>query len=88
MAIERVNVGSVEIVSVTDGAMRGTPAYFFAGVTPDVYTPALGDDLGDDGSLAIKFGSFLVRSSGQTILVDTGAGKNTAPGPAVSCWRT
>ncbi|MCH8064681.1 MAG: MBL fold metallo-hydrolase [Chloroflexi bacterium] len=79
MAIKRVNVGSVEIVSVTDGAMRGTPAYFFAGVTPDVYTPALGNDLREDGTFAIEFGSFLVRSSGRTILVDTGLG-NKLPG--------
>ena len=42
MTVDKVTVGNVEIVSVTDGAMRGTPAYFFAGVTPDVYTPALG----------------------------------------------
>ena len=79
MAIKRVNVGSVEIVSVTDGAMRGTPAYFFAGVTPDVYTPALGNDLREDGTFPIEFGRFLVRSSGRTILVDTGLG-NKLPG--------
>ena len=79
MAIERVNVGNVEIVSVTDGAMRGTPAFFLAGVTPDVYTPALGDDLREDGTFAIEFGSFLVRSSGKNVLVDTGLG-NKLPG--------
>lgn len=73
MAVERVTVGSVEIVSVVDGEMRGPPAFFFAGIPPELYTPALGDDL-RDGSVTVKFGSFLVRSSGKTVLVDTGAG--------------
>jgi glyoxylase-like metal-dependent hydrolase (beta-lactamase superfamily II) len=74
MAIERVTVGSVDIVSVIDGVMRGPPSFFFSGIPPELYTPALGDDLGEDGMLAVKFGSFLVRSSGKTILIDTGAG--------------
>jgi glyoxylase-like metal-dependent hydrolase (beta-lactamase superfamily II) len=74
MAIDRVTVGSVEIVSVIDGVMRGPPSFFFSGIPPELYTPALGDDLGSDGMLAVKFGSFLVRSSGKTVLIDTGAG--------------
>jgi glyoxylase-like metal-dependent hydrolase (beta-lactamase superfamily II) len=74
MAIDRVTVGSVEIVSVIDGMMRGTPSFFFAGIPPELYTPALADDLAENGTFALKFGSFLVRSSGKTILVDTGAG--------------
>jgi len=73
MTTERVTVGSVEIVSVIDGEMRGPPSFFFAGIPPELYTPALGDDL-QNGSVGVKFGSFLVRSSGKTILVDTGAG--------------
>ena len=78
MTVERVSVGSVEIVSVSDGMMRGPPAFFFAGIPPELSTPALGDDL-KDGLFDINFGSFLVRSSGRTILVDTGAGtKNPA----------
>jgi glyoxylase-like metal-dependent hydrolase (beta-lactamase superfamily II) len=74
-------VGSVEIVSVTDGEMRATPAFMFAGIPPQLYTPALAADLAEDGTFAVKFGSFLVRSSGKTVLVDTGAGaKGTMPG--------
>jgi glyoxylase-like metal-dependent hydrolase (beta-lactamase superfamily II) len=74
MSVERVNVGSVEIVSVIDGMLRGHPSFFFAGIPAEMYVPALGADLGEDGTVGVKFGSFLVRSSGKTVLVDTGAG--------------
>ncbi len=77
MTVEKVSVGSVEIASVLDGEMRGPPSFFFAGIPPEMYRPALGDDLGADSfgdSMRVKFGSFLVRSSGKTVLVDTGAG--------------
>lgn len=81
MAIDKVSVGSVEIVSVTDGEMRAPPSFMFAGIPPQLYTPALGGDLAEDGTFAVKFGSFLVRSSGKTLLVDTGAGpKGAMPG--------
>jgi len=74
MTVERVSVGSVEIVSVVDGMMRAPPAFMFAGIPDQMSRPALGDDLAADGTFAVKFGSFLVRSSGRTVLVDTGAG--------------
>jgi glyoxylase-like metal-dependent hydrolase (beta-lactamase superfamily II) len=63
----------VEIVSVSDGVMRGPPSFFFAGIPPELYTPALGDEL-QNGTFEVKFGSFLVRTGGKTVLVDTGAG--------------
>jgi len=78
MTVDRVTVGSVEIVSVSDGVMRGPPAFFFAGIPPELYTAALGDDLHDDGTIDVTFGSFLVRSSGKTVLVDTGAGTKSS----------
>lgn len=75
MSTERVAIGSVEIVSVTDGLMPAHPSFLFSGVPPAMYQAALGDgELTSDGSLPIKRGSFLVRSSGRTILVDTGIG--------------
>src|SRR3990172_5386495 len=79
MVTERVTVGSVEIVSVIDGVMRAPSSLMFAGIPPELYTPALGSDLVEDGTFVVKFGSFLVQSSGRTVLVDTGAGaKNPA----------
>lgn len=81
MPVESVTVGSVEIARVTDGSMFGSPAFFFSGIPPDMYGPALGKDLTERGTVEVTFGSFVVRSSGKTILVDTGMGnKRGAPG--------
>src|SRR2546422_3018085 len=74
MSTERVVVGNVEIVSVTDGMMPAHPSFLFSGVPPEMYQAALSDELTPQGELPIKRGSFLVRSSGRTILVDTGMG--------------
>ncbi len=74
MITEQVTVGSVEIVSVVDGEMPVHPSFLFSGIPPEMYNAALGDELAKDGHLPIKRGSFLVRSSGRTILVDTGIG--------------
>jgi glyoxylase-like metal-dependent hydrolase (beta-lactamase superfamily II) len=74
MTTERVTVGNVEIVSVTDGMMPAHPSFMFSGVPPEMYEAALEDELTPEGTLPIKRGSFLVRSSGRTILVDTGIG--------------
>ena len=46
-----------------------------------MYGPALGDDLTPNGTVEVEFGSFLVRSSGKTLLIDTGMGnKRGSPG--------
>jgi glyoxylase-like metal-dependent hydrolase (beta-lactamase superfamily II) len=74
MPLDRVSVGSVEIVRVTDGTMMGLPAFFFSGIPPSMYESALGDDLKSNGLIDVEFGSFLVRSSGKTLLIDTGMG--------------
>ncbi len=81
MPVESISVGSVEIARVSDGSMLGSPSFFFSGIPPDMYGPALGDDLTEQGKIEVEFGSFLVRSSGKMILVDTGMGnKRGAPG--------
>jgi glyoxylase-like metal-dependent hydrolase (beta-lactamase superfamily II) len=74
MTTERVTVGNVEIVSVLDGVMPAHPSFFFSGIPASMYEPALAGELTPEGNLPIKRGSFLVRSSGRTILVDTGIG--------------
>ena len=81
MTTERVTVGNVEIVSVLDGIMPAHPSFLFAGIPPELYTKALGGELREDGTLPIKRGSFLVRSSGRTILVDTGIGDKNPRAP-------
>src|SRR3989442_14677047 len=74
MSTERVMVGDVEIVSVTDGMMPAHPSFLFSGVPSEMYKAALSDALTAEGTLPIKRSSFLMRSSGRTILVDTGIG--------------
>ena len=74
MSTERVVVGNVEILSVTDGMMPAHPSFLFSGVPPEMYQAALSGELTAEGALPIKRGSFLVRSRGRTILVDTGIG--------------
>jgi glyoxylase-like metal-dependent hydrolase (beta-lactamase superfamily II) len=74
VSTERVTVGNVEIWSVTDGVMPAHPSFLFSGVPPEMYQAALGSELNSEGLLPIKRGSFLVRSSGKTTLVDTGIG--------------
>ncbi len=81
MPVERVSVGGVEIVSVIDGVMRAHPSFLFAGIPPQLYNAALAGDLAEDGTFAVEFGSFVVRSSGRTILVDTGAGNRNPQVP-------
>ncbi len=36
MPVDRVTVGSVEIIRVTDGSMFGSPAFFFSGIPPGI----------------------------------------------------
>jgi glyoxylase-like metal-dependent hydrolase (beta-lactamase superfamily II) len=74
MTTERVTVGNVEIIRVIDGMMPAHPSFMFSGVPPSMYEAALDDELTPDGNLPINRGSFLVRSSGKTVLVDTGIG--------------
>jgi glyoxylase-like metal-dependent hydrolase (beta-lactamase superfamily II) len=81
MPVDRVRVGNVEIVSVSDGMLPAHPSFIFSGVPPDMYRSALEGQLLPDGTLPIKRGSFLVRSSGRTILIDTGMGDKLANMP-------
>ncbi len=95
MSTNRVTVGNVEIISVTDGMMPAHPSFLFSGVPPEMYQATLSGELTTEGTLPIKRGSFLVRSSGHTILVDTGIGDKNPPAggrPAAiesrTPWRT
>src|SRR4030095_7480117 len=54
--------------------MPAHPSFMFSGVPPRMYEAALEGELTPEGTLPIKRGSFLVRCSGRTILVDTGIG--------------
>lgn len=71
----KISVGNAEVLSVTDGADRAPASALFPKVATSEWNayPGL---VGDDGKLDINFGSFVIRSQGKTILVDTGWGKD------------
>lgn len=66
-------VGRVEIIGLSDGTMQGAAASTFPDVPASAWTGSAGDD-GADGTLAMNFGCFLLRTPGLTALVDTGVG--------------
>ena len=55
MSTERVVIGNVEIVSVTDGMMPAHPSFLFSGVPPDMYEAALGNELNAEGALPNRY---------------------------------
>ena len=70
----RVTVGNVEIVSVSDGQGDMSPADVFPTSDIDIWRSEYGDLLDDAGLIHPRFGSFVLSSGGQTVLVDTGLG--------------
>jgi glyoxylase-like metal-dependent hydrolase (beta-lactamase superfamily II) len=78
MTVDRVTVGNVEIADVYDGMLNAHPTFLFSGIPPDLYEDELAGKLDARGDLPIKRGGFLVRSSGRTVLVDTGVGAKNA----------
>jgi glyoxylase-like metal-dependent hydrolase (beta-lactamase superfamily II) len=70
---ERVRVGNVEIAVATDAEFRYAPAQFIPGVLPQQWRPYL--DGGDPDDLyESRVTTYVVRSQGKNILVDSGVG--------------
>ena len=78
---EKVTIGNVEIISLSDGIMQFDLCNFFPGIPAEDWEP-YGDHLTGDHGLHINLACFLVRSDGHTILVDTGMGPKPADAPA------
>ncbi len=70
----RASVGNVEIAAISDGWLRFPVGNFFPSVPVEEWQP-YSRQLDADGELAFNLGSFLLRSEGKTILVDTGLGE-------------
>ena len=70
---ERFTIGNVEVVALSDGAPDRALGGFFAGVDPATWTAALGIANADE-LVPFNFGTFLIRSGGRNILVDSGYG--------------
>ena len=77
MGTNRMNVGNVEIISLSDADLEFEPTAFFPGVPAEAWAP-YDEFLGSDKKFRPNAGCFAVRSQGTTILVDTGVGDGLA----------
>lgn len=71
---EQVSVGNVTIMAVADTYIGGSRSFMFPNVDDDAWEP-WGHYLNPRGNLRLNVGTFVVRSSGKTVLVDTGLGE-------------
>ena len=70
---EKFTIGTQEIIALSDGAPERALGGFFAGVDPALWTAALGIASPEEG-VPFNFGTFLIRSGGRNILIDSGYG--------------
>jgi glyoxylase-like metal-dependent hydrolase (beta-lactamase superfamily II) len=86
MANNIIRVGNVEIMSLSDGLLEFDLCNFFPTI-PQENWQQYTDHLTEEHHVRFNLGSFLVRSEGRTILVDTGLGPKPADTPDVP-WGT
>ena len=77
MTTHTISVGNVEITSLSDGYIRFPTSNFFPSVPAERWEEYRGE-LTAEGKLELNVGSFLVRSEGSVILVDTGIGEDAS----------
>lgn len=80
MPDNRVTIGKVEILSLSDGALQFDLCNFFPSISEEQFQPYQ-DYLTPEHQVRFNLASFLVRSDGHTILVDTGMGPKPADAP-------
>ena len=84
MAGTKHTVGNVEILGIHDNESALPLSMIFPGVTPEDWAPyqeRYPEGFNDADHLRVHFDCYVIRSEGQTILVDTGAGSMaTNPG--------
>ncbi len=73
----KTTIGDVEITSLSDGYIRFLPGDFFPSVPTEAWAPYR-DALTSGGKLELNVGSFLLRSEGKALLVDTGIGGDSS----------
>ena len=80
MARDTVRVGNVEITSLSDGVLEFDLCNFFPSIPEENWQP-YHDHLTPEHKVRFNLASFLVRSQGRNILVDTGLGPRPANAP-------
>ena len=68
----KINIGNVELVSLSDGNSDREPTWVFPDSTMDIWRSEYGQLLDAEEHLHPRYGSVAVRSGGKLILVDTG----------------
>jgi glyoxylase-like metal-dependent hydrolase (beta-lactamase superfamily II) len=76
-----IRVGNVEIMALSDGKLEFDLCNFFPTIPEDQWTPY--EAHLHDHRVRFNLGSYLIRSGGRTILVDTGLGPRPADTPDV-----
>ena len=82
MASNVIRVGNVEIMALTDGMLEFDLCNFFPTIPEDNWQQ-YESHLTDEHKVRFNLGSYLIRSDGRTILVDTGLGPKPADTPDV-----
>lgn len=80
MASNTVRVGNVEITSLSDGILEFDLCNFFPSIPEDSWQPYQAH-LTSERKVRFNLASFLVRSEGRNIVVDTGLGPKPADAP-------
>ncbi len=81
MAGNRVTVGNVEITSLSDGILEFDLCNFFPNHKSDAEWQGYRQHLVDGHKVRFNLASYLIRSEGRTVLVDTGMGARPVDAP-------
>lgn len=73
----KTTIGNVEITSLSDGYLGFPTGDFFPSVPSEAWEPYK-EYLNSDGNLSLNMASFLLRSDGKTVLIDTGLGADSS----------
>ena len=76
---EQVSVGNVTIMAVQDTGLSGSRPFMFPAVPDDAWEPWR-HYFNPRGNLTMNVGSYVVRSEGRTVIVDTGLGDKPREG--------
>ena len=80
MASDTIRVGNVEILALSDGLLEFDLCNFFPTIPGESWHP-YESHLTDEHKVRFNLGSYLIRSDGRTILIDTGLGPKPADAP-------
>ena len=76
---EQVQIGNVTVMAVPDTYLSGSRRYMYPNVAEEKWEPWQ-HYLNPRGNLRMNIGTFVIRSDGKTVLVDTGLGETPREG--------